>query len=228
MPTTKSLTSNDLLNGSPVVIGTAAGNVTLTGVTVSKGLTLNTDGTVTIAANLAAGNYNLTYQICEVTNPTNCSTVTSIIVVSAPLPVSDLTPSTTVSPIVMHGTTQFKVAVRLTEMLGVPTNGSEIMVRIPKDPRVTFTYNTAATTIGFSSVNNNVWTYDGTDQFFHIFKTSSVIAASAFSTFGFNATFTPGQSSGSYTFSAAIKTGSGGETNSQNNQAANVVDYFIF
>jgi hypothetical protein len=81
---TPALTSNDLLGGAPVVIGTAPGNVVLTGVTVPAGMTLNTNGTVTIAPNTAAGNYNLTYKICEVTIPTNCSTVTSTIVVTAP------------------------------------------------------------------------------------------------------------------------------------------------
>ncbi len=82
--TTTALTSNDNLNGTPVVIGTAPGNVTLTGTTVPTGLTLNANGTVTIAPNTAAGNYSLTYQICEVSHPTNCSSVTSTIVVSDP------------------------------------------------------------------------------------------------------------------------------------------------
>jgi hypothetical protein len=80
---TTSLTLNDKLGGAPVVIGTAPGNVILTGVTVPAGLTLNANGTVTIAPNTPLGNYSLTYKICEVTNPANCSSVTSIIVVSA-------------------------------------------------------------------------------------------------------------------------------------------------
>jgi len=83
--TTIALTLNDTYNGVPVVIGTAAGNVTLTGLTVPAGLTLNANGTVTIAPNTAAGSYNLTYQICEFSDPTNCSSVTSTIVVSASL-----------------------------------------------------------------------------------------------------------------------------------------------
>jgi hypothetical protein len=81
---TPALTTNDTLNGNPVVIGTAPGNVILTGVTVPQGLTLNPDGTVTIPPNTPAGEYPLTYKICEVSNPTNCDTVTSTIVVSTP------------------------------------------------------------------------------------------------------------------------------------------------
>ena len=81
---TAALTLNDLLGGAPVVIGTAPGNVVLTGVTIPAGMTLNANGTVTIAPNTHEGNYNLTYKICEVTIPKNCSTVTSTIVVAAP------------------------------------------------------------------------------------------------------------------------------------------------
>ncbi|WP_395051766.1 ice-binding family protein [Flavobacterium sp.] len=87
---TTSLTLNDRLGGVPVVIGTAPGDVTLSGVTVPTGLTLNANGTVTVAPNTAAGNYSLTYKICEVTNPTNCSTATSKIVVAAPAPAGTL------------------------------------------------------------------------------------------------------------------------------------------
>jgi len=83
--TTTSLINNDTLNGSPVVIGTNPGEVTLTGIKVPTGLTLNADGTVTVDANTAAGNYNVEYSICEVTNTANCDSVTSIIVVGTPV-----------------------------------------------------------------------------------------------------------------------------------------------
>ncbi len=61
---------NDLLNGSPVnpadlilteVIPDPTGN-----------LTLNPDGSVDLAPNTPAGTYTLTYQICEIINPSNC------------------------------------------------------------------------------------------------------------------------------------------------------------
>ncbi|WP_180855871.1 gliding motility-associated C-terminal domain-containing protein, partial [Flavobacterium panici] len=80
--TTVSLITNDTLNGNPAVIGTSAGQVTLTAVSVPTGLTLNADGTVTVAPNTPAGTYDVTYSICEVTNPTNCDTVISKVVVT--------------------------------------------------------------------------------------------------------------------------------------------------
>jgi gliding motility-associated-like protein len=80
--TTTALTSNDTLNGDPVVIGTTPGTVILTGLSVPQGLTLNTDGTVTIDPNTPAGEYDVEYQICEVSNPTNCDSVISSLTVT--------------------------------------------------------------------------------------------------------------------------------------------------
>ena len=88
--TTSSLTLNDTLDGMPVVIGAAPGNVVLSGTTVPAGLTLNADGTVTIAPNTPPGNYILTYKICEVSNTANCDSVSSTIPVSSSTPVEVL------------------------------------------------------------------------------------------------------------------------------------------
>ena len=79
---TASVLANDTLNGEQAVIGTAAGQVTLTS-TPSGPLTMNTDGTITVAANTASGTYTISYKICEVSNPTSCSTVTSTVTVTA-------------------------------------------------------------------------------------------------------------------------------------------------
>ncbi len=61
---------NDELNGSSV----NPSDVTLTEVTPDPtgSLTLNPDGSVDVAAGTPVGSYNLTYQICENLNPTNC------------------------------------------------------------------------------------------------------------------------------------------------------------
>ncbi|WP_123947462.1 T9SS type B sorting domain-containing protein [Flavobacterium reichenbachii] len=81
---TVSITANDKLNGNPVVVGTALGEVTLSIVgTLPTGLTLNADGTITVASNTPAANYNVEYRICENTNPTNCDSVTIIVPVTA-------------------------------------------------------------------------------------------------------------------------------------------------
>jgi uncharacterized repeat protein (TIGR01451 family)/gliding motility-associated-like protein len=84
--TTPSVIVNDKLNTLPVIIGTLPGQVKLTPVSVPGGLTLNANGTVSVASNTAAGAYVVTYSICEVINPTNCDTATAIVVVTAQRP----------------------------------------------------------------------------------------------------------------------------------------------
>ncbi len=44
-------------------------------------MTVNADGTVSVAPNTAAGTYTIEYTICEVDNPTNCDTGTVTVVV---------------------------------------------------------------------------------------------------------------------------------------------------
>ena len=75
--TTSSVLANDTLNGVIVI----PSQVILTGLTVPTGLTLNADGTITIAPQTPAGTYNVIYRICETLNPTNCDTVTSTVIV---------------------------------------------------------------------------------------------------------------------------------------------------
>ena len=93
---TSPLTNNDTLNGIPVTVGTG-GNVTISVPNpLPTGLTLNTNtGVVTVAPNTQAGTYPVTYTICEVVNPSNCDTVTSYLLVNAPVidAVTETTPA---------------------------------------------------------------------------------------------------------------------------------------
>ena len=70
---------NDTLNGSTL----NPADVTLTPVT-SGPLTVNANGTVDVAPNTPAGTYTVTYQICEVLNPSNCDTAVATVTVVAP------------------------------------------------------------------------------------------------------------------------------------------------
>jgi gliding motility-associated-like protein len=78
---TPSLILNDKVIGIQAVIGTSPGQVTLTSTPYGP-LTMNlTTGTVAVAANTPVGSYPINYTICEVSNSTNCSTVTSTVTV---------------------------------------------------------------------------------------------------------------------------------------------------
>jgi SdrD B-like domain/Domain of unknown function DUF11 len=70
--------TNDTLNGQPIV----PANVTITPATTGP-LTVNADGTVTVAPNTPAGPYTVTYTVCEKLNPTNCDTADVVVTVNA-------------------------------------------------------------------------------------------------------------------------------------------------
>jgi uncharacterized repeat protein (TIGR01451 family)/gliding motility-associated-like protein len=72
--------ANDDINGNLVV----PANVTITvgGLGVPSGLTLNTDGSIDVAAGTPAGTYTFDYTICEVAVPGNCADATVTIIVN--------------------------------------------------------------------------------------------------------------------------------------------------
>ncbi|WP_299844640.1 hypothetical protein [uncultured Paracoccus sp.] len=80
--TTPSVVANDTLNGEPVI----PGNVTVTPGTApapaAGSITMNADGTITVAAGTTAGTYTYPYTLCENLNPTNCDTAIATVVVA--------------------------------------------------------------------------------------------------------------------------------------------------
>jgi uncharacterized repeat protein (TIGR01451 family) len=73
-----SVLASDTLNGAPATLA----NVSLTLVSADAPLTLNADGTITVAPGTAAGPFELTYEICDLANPTICSSVTETVQVT--------------------------------------------------------------------------------------------------------------------------------------------------
>ncbi|WP_208682552.1 gliding motility-associated C-terminal domain-containing protein, partial [Flavobacterium sp. SLB02] len=72
---------NDTKNGTKL----NPSDVKLTPGTDPKGyLTIDTNGNAVLGANAPAGNYELTYEICELLNPTNCATNKIEVTVTAP------------------------------------------------------------------------------------------------------------------------------------------------
>ncbi|MEP0131873.1 MAG: gliding motility-associated C-terminal domain-containing protein, partial [Eudoraea sp.] len=68
---------NDTLNGLAV----DPDDVTITS-TPTGPLTVNTDGTISVASNTPTGSYSIEYTICENENTTNCDTATVMVLVS--------------------------------------------------------------------------------------------------------------------------------------------------
>ena len=67
--TTASVLSNDTLNGSLI---TNPSSVILTALNNPVGFTLNTNGTISIAANVLEGTYTVPYKICNPSSPSDC------------------------------------------------------------------------------------------------------------------------------------------------------------
>ena len=78
--TTSSVLANDSYNG---VTPPNTASVTLTWLTVPAGVQTHTDGTITIPAGTPSGTYEVSYQLCENINSTNCSVATATIVVTS-------------------------------------------------------------------------------------------------------------------------------------------------
>ena len=216
--TTPSLTANDTLNGNPVVIGTAPGNVVLTAVTVPSGMTLNPNGTVTIAPNTPPGTYLITYTLCEVTNPTNCDTVTSSIVLIS----TDFTPTIDIDNVVFLTTEVTRdFVVNISEIGSGPSIG-QLVFKIPKQSGFLITYNATTTSSnvgGGTIVNNSDWTITENTIFITVtLKPNVIIDVNSFSSIGFsiarklnvpNQTWQP--------LTATIINGTGADSDSSNN-----------
>ena len=88
---TPSVLDNDMLNGIAVI----ASEVNLTPIGVyPAGITLNPNGTITVATNTSGGTYTVQYTICEKLNPTNCSTSSvTLVVIAAIIEAKDDTPA---------------------------------------------------------------------------------------------------------------------------------------
>ncbi|MBM1106787.1 hypothetical protein JQC67_11605, partial [Aurantibacter crassamenti] len=75
------VTINDTLNG--VAVDDNDINITITDIDGLTGVTIDTDGTITVPAGTTAGSYDVEYSICEKLNTSNCDTAIATIVVSA-------------------------------------------------------------------------------------------------------------------------------------------------
>jgi len=80
---TGSVLGNDTLGGAAVNPADIVLTPGTAPVPPAGSLTMNPDGTITIAPNTEAGTYTYPYTICEALNPTNCDTAVATVTVSA-------------------------------------------------------------------------------------------------------------------------------------------------
>lgn len=82
---TPSVLSDDLLNGSAVATNGAQTTLLITNNGGLTGATIADDGVITVPAGTNPGTYNITYELCDQSNPTDCDTAIATVVVSGTL-----------------------------------------------------------------------------------------------------------------------------------------------
>ena len=122
-------------------------------------------------------------------------------------------------------TLPINVVCRVSEVNRAATNGSNIVIKIPRIIFIDFTYQPSLTIVEGQPVDNNQWTLSQ-DAIHWIFTYSGILPAFANSYFGFTGTFNTHTASGVYFMVAEIVNGSGGEWNYNNNSDSERVDYF--
>ncbi len=138
---------------------------------------------------------------------------------------ADLAPVLTVTPSSIQGISAMNVVVKVAEVAIQNTDGSAITIRIPKDPRFTFTWDPTLINVGFDVVQNNQWTYSS-NVIFHEFKTDHVLTGGSTISFGYVASYDPQNTSGQSTLTVGIVLSSGGEIEYNNNSDAEQITYF--
>ena len=75
----QSVLFNDFRNGLPIVSQQSINNITLTTLSIPTGFSLNPNGTISVLPGTAAGQYTLTYQVCDNQFPNFCLIATATI-----------------------------------------------------------------------------------------------------------------------------------------------------
>ncbi len=146
-----------------------------------------------------------------------------------PVPCPDLTPVMTILPGNIAGQSAVEVAVQVTELDDVDSNGSIVTVRVPSDPRLVFVWNIGLTVAALIPVQNAKWNYLGDNGFMHTWTYNGpglIIPAKSVAAFGFQAFYDPQSTDGQTTLTATILPFSGGECNPLNNTDSERLVYF--
>ena len=150
---TATVFTNDTLNGAGFLDTAVVASITNDG--GLTGVTINSDGTLTVPASSTPGSYTITYQICEAANPTNCTTATATVLVAG---ISDLqTVKTLVS-----GTSEPGVGDTVTFEIVVTNNGGDEATNVTLTDLLpaglTATSNNGDVTAGSYNDVTGVWT----------------------------------------------------------------------
>ncbi len=144
----------------------------------------------------------------------------------------DLTPIVTILPGNIAGLSAVGVAVEISEINGIDTDGSDIKVRMPSDPRLVFVWDLGLTFVALTNVQNADWNYLGDNGIVQEWiyngpgSPSSIIPGGTTSAFGFESFYDPQSTDGQTTITATIVPFGGGECNILNDTDSERLVYF--
>jgi len=107
---------------------------------------------------------------------------------------ADVTPTLTILPGNIAGISGVGVALEIVELNGVDTDSSIIVIRMPSDPRLVFTWDSLLTSVALVQVKNSEWSYLGNNGVVHTFSykgVGGVIKGGTTAALGFQATYDP-------------------------------------
>lgn len=146
-----------------------------------------------------------------------------------PVPCPNLTPTTTILPGNIAGNSPIEIAVKVSEIEGIDTDGTTITVRIPSDPRLLFVWNIGLTQAAGVPVQNSDWNYLGNSGLFNTWTYNGpgqIIFGNTTSALGFQAFYDPQGTDGQTTFTATVVPFSGGDCELLNNTDSERLVYF--
>jgi len=143
-----------------------------------------------------------------------------------PLTCPDLTPIISILPGNISGVSNVSVAIEVTELNQYATDGTVVKVRVPSDPRFTFTWDPTLTFVALVIVDNPSWNYTGNNGLVHNFEYSGVLGAGNRTGFGFNGSYDPQATDGQTTITASVVPLSGGDCVFTNNSDSEILVYF--
>jgi len=146
-----------------------------------------------------------------------------------PVPCADLTPVTTLIPSNIAGNSAIEVAIEITEIAGIDTDGTIVSLRVPSDPRLVFVWNIGLTQAAGITVQNADWNYLGNNGVFHNWTyngNGQIIPGNSTSSLGFQAFYDPQATDGQTTITSTIVPFSGGDCQLLNNTDSERLVYF--
>ncbi|CAA6825010.1 MAG: Internalin, putative [uncultured Sulfurovum sp.] len=209
--------TNDTLYSNSVRLGT---DVNITNVTNNTPMIIDvTTGSVIVPESTPAGTYTELYTLCENINPTNCDDANVTVTVQAD---PDFKPILTVYGGIVYGEGthdfSFDTLVRNLNAESTYDENKPLIIRIPKNEAITLSYDSTMTLFKGDDVENNLWSFDDSDDFDYVMTYLGTEMSTNRTRFAITGTFSVEEGEvGKFILETTIKSGTGGDSNIDNN-----------